>query len=155
MTQVPSCRSLSRAVLPLRGPSNAFPAAVWGAAVASCVAGAFAVASSEGTSGSAFDEAAGAREFFDKETPPEVSSHLHVAGDVAHKRSQFQGMASYSAAMQRFVEANARRGRRVVVVTSGGTTVPLERNTVRFIDNFSTGSRGARSAEYVHLSWLR
>lgn len=128
MTQVPSCRSLSRAVLPLRGPSNAFPAAVWGAAVASCVAGAFAVASSEGTSGSAFDEAAGAREFFDKETPPE-------------------GMASYSAAMQRFVEANARRGRRVVVVTSGGTTVPLERNTVRFIDNFSTGSRGARSAE--------
>ena len=87
MTQVPSCRSLSRAVLPLRGPSNAFPAAVWGAAVASCVAGAFAVASSEGTSGSAFDEAAGAREFFDKETPPEVSSHLHVAGDVAHKLS--------------------------------------------------------------------
>jgi phosphopantothenate-cysteine ligase len=32
-------------------------------------------------------------------------------------------------------------------VTSGGTTVPLERNTVRFIDNFSTGSRGGKSAE--------
>jgi len=38
-------------------------------------------------------------------------------------------------------------GRRVVLVTSGGTTVPLERNTVRFIDNFSTGSRGGKSAE--------
>ncbi len=37
---------------------------------------------------------------------------------------------------------------RVVVITSGGTTVPIERNTVRFIDNFSTGVRGARLAEY-------
>jgi len=33
-------------------------------------------------------------------------------------------------------------------VTSGGTTVPLERQTVRFIDNFSAGTRGATSAEY-------
>ena len=38
--------------------------------------------------------------------------------------------------------------RKVVVVTSGGTTVPLEKRTVRFIDNFSTGTRGATSAEY-------
>eukprot|EP00041_Stephanoeca_diplocostata_P007735 m.111754 g.111754 ORF g.111754 m.111754 type:complete len:90 (+) comp17010_c0_seq2:97-366(+) len=38
--------------------------------------------------------------------------------------------------------------RRIVVVTSGGTTVPLEKNTVRFLDNFSTGNRGAASAEY-------
>jgi len=36
----------------------------------------------------------------------------------------------------------------VAVITSGGTTVPLEKNTVRFIDNFSTGTRGARLAEY-------
>jgi phosphopantothenate---cysteine ligase (ATP) len=38
--------------------------------------------------------------------------------------------------------------RKIVVVTSGGTTVPLERNTVRFVDNFSGGNRGAASAEY-------
>ena len=38
--------------------------------------------------------------------------------------------------------------RRVAIVTSGGTTVPIERKTVRFIDNFSTGLRGARLAEY-------
>ena len=38
--------------------------------------------------------------------------------------------------------------RRVVLVTSGGTTVPLENQTVRFIDNFSAGTRGATSAEY-------
>ncbi|CCH59433.1 hypothetical protein TBLA_0B06070 [Henningerozyma blattae CBS 6284] len=36
---------------------------------------------------------------------------------------------------------------KVVLVTSGGTTVPLENNTVRFIDNFSAGTRGASSAE--------
>ena len=33
-------------------------------------------------------------------------------------------------------------------MTSGGTTAPLERSAVRFIDNFSSGSRGAASAEY-------
>ena len=37
---------------------------------------------------------------------------------------------------------------RIVLVTSGGTTVPLEANTVRFLDNFSAGTRGSASAEY-------
>lgn len=37
---------------------------------------------------------------------------------------------------------------KIVLVTSGGTTVPLENNTVRFIDNFSAGTRGSLSAEY-------
>ncbi|KAJ2844354.1 Phosphopantothenate--cysteine ligase cab2, partial [Coemansia erecta] len=36
---------------------------------------------------------------------------------------------------------------RVVLITSGGTTVPLENNTVRFVDNFSAGTRGSCSAE--------
>lgn len=44
--------------------------------------------------------------------------------------------------------AKMGRGDNLVVITSGGTTVPIERNTVRFIDNFSTGVRGARLAEY-------
>ncbi|KAL9027950.1 MAG: hypothetical protein Q9196_003601 [Gyalolechia fulgens] len=43
---------------------------------------------------------------------------------------------------------HSKHGRRVVLVTSGGTTVPLENQTVRFIDNFSAGTRGATSAEY-------
>lgn len=47
-----------------------------------------------------------------------------------------------------FISAHAAARRRVVLVTSGGTTVPLERNTVRFIDNFSAGTRGAASAEH-------
>ncbi len=33
------------------------------------------------------------------------------------------------------------------MITSGGTTVPLEEKTVRFIDNFSIGTRGSISAE--------
>lgn len=36
----------------------------------------------------------------------------------------------------------------IVLITSGGTTVPLEHNTVRFVDNFSAGTRGSASAEY-------
>lgn len=45
---------------------------------------------------------------------------------------------------------------RFALVTSGGTTVPLERNTVRFIDNFSTGTRGAACAEALlaHGYWV-
>ncbi|GAB2227319.1 hypothetical protein Droror1_Dr00009135 [Drosera rotundifolia] len=35
-----------------------------------------------------------------------------------------------------------------VCVTSGGTTVPLEQRCVRYIDNFSSGHRGAASTEY-------
>lgn len=38
---------------------------------------------------------------------------------------------------------------RVVCVTSGGTTVPLEKRCVRYIDNFSSGHRGAASTEYI------
>ncbi|EME39053.1 hypothetical protein DOTSEDRAFT_66993 [Dothistroma septosporum NZE10] len=47
-----------------------------------------------------------------------------------------------------FIEQHAEQGKRVALVTSGGTTVPLENQTVRFIDNFSAGTRGATSAEY-------
>ncbi|KJA25514.1 hypothetical protein HYPSUDRAFT_404010 [Hypholoma sublateritium FD-334 SS-4] len=47
-----------------------------------------------------------------------------------------------------FVTKQAKEGRSVVLVTSGGTTVPLELNVVRFLDNFSAGTRGATSAEY-------
>lgn len=35
---------------------------------------------------------------------------------------------------------------KLAVVTSGGTTVNLEKNTVRFIDNFSKVQRGVRDS---------
>lgn len=53
-----------------------------------------------------------------------------------------------SATAAEFVQRHMREGRKVVLVTSGGTTVPLEKNVVRFLDNFSAGTRGATSAEY-------
>ncbi|KAF9467781.1 DNA/pantothenate metabolism flavoprotein [Collybia nuda] len=52
------------------------------------------------------------------------------------------------AGVKEFVARQAKEGRNVVLVTSGGTTVPLELNVVRFLDNFSAGTRGATSAEY-------
>lgn len=50
--------------------------------------------------------------------------------------------------IKEFVHKHSLAGKRVVLITSGGTTVPLENQTVRFIDNFSAGTRGATSAEY-------
>ncbi|KAF5199266.1 Phosphopantothenate--cysteine ligase [Thalictrum thalictroides] len=49
-----------------------------------------------------------------------------------------------------FIEQNfsSSGNRRIVCVTSGGTTVPLEQRCVRYIDNFSSGHRGAASTEY-------
>jgi len=57
-------------------------------------------------------------------------------------------LENHSALAKAFIDTHAAEGRRLVLVTSGGTTVPLERQTVRFIDNFSAGTRGATSAEY-------
>ncbi|KAJ7032031.1 DNA/pantothenate metabolism flavoprotein [Mycena alexandri] len=57
-------------------------------------------------------------------------------------------LAQDIADVQAFVARQAAANRNVVLVTSGGTTVPLELNVVRFLDNFSAGTRGATSAEY-------
>ncbi|KII87857.1 hypothetical protein PLICRDRAFT_690760 [Plicaturopsis crispa FD-325 SS-3] len=53
-----------------------------------------------------------------------------------------------TAGVKEFIRRQVERRRKVVLVTSGGTTVPLELNVVRFLDNFSAGTRGATSAEY-------
>lgn len=50
--------------------------------------------------------------------------------------------------LKEFCERHNTLQNRIVLVTSGGTTVPLEHNTVRFVDNFSAGTRGSSSAEY-------
>jgi len=56
-------------------------------------------------------------------------------------------LETYSNLVSTFIDKH-QSSRPIVVVTSGGTTVPLETNTVRFIDNFSAGTRGATSAEH-------
>ncbi|GMH14817.1 hypothetical protein Nepgr_016658 [Nepenthes gracilis] len=56
--------------------------------------------------------------------------------------------------LKNFIEQNSQLSgngtscRKIVCVTSGGTTVPLEQRCVRYIDNFSSGHRGAASTEY-------
>ena len=57
-------------------------------------------------------------------------------------------LGKHTALANAFVKHHHGQSRRVVLLTSGGTTVPLENQTVRFIDNFSAGTRGATSAEY-------
>jgi len=54
--------------------------------------------------------------------------------------------------LKEFVAKHMTAKRRIALVTSGGTIVPLENRTVRYIDNFSIGSRGAISAEYFLLN---
>lgn len=49
--------------------------------------------------------------------------------------------------LEAFLESASKRNLLVAFITSGGTAVPLEVNMVRFLDNFSSGSRGALSAE--------
>lgn len=59
--------------------------------------------------------------------------------------NSIDSMDIYSMDIDSFIKVNSNRP--IVCVTSGGTKVPLEKNVVRFIDNFSRGDRGALSAE--------
>lgn len=62
------------------------------------------------------------------------------------------GLKEVSKKLLEFLEfhktAGTLQSKKIALVTSGGTTVPLESNTVRFIDNFSAGTRGSLSTEY-------
>jgi phosphopantothenate---cysteine ligase (ATP) len=77
-----------------------------------------------------------------------VSAAEHVEEDYFQSNPPPKELAQTIELTQAFVKIHASAGRRVALVTSGGTTVPLENQTVRFIDNFSAGTRGATSAEY-------
>jgi len=57
-------------------------------------------------------------------------------------------LATREQQLEKFCCQQSKEGRPIALVTSGGTTVPLELNTVRFVDNFSSGARGSASAEY-------
>lgn len=58
-----------------------------------------------------------------------------------------QNLERSRAQLDAFVAASVAQQRRIALVTSGGTTVPLESRTVRYVDNFSTGTRGALCTE--------
>lgn len=72
------------------------------------------------------------------------------ASDYFDNNPAPKSVANHQALVREFIDFHLQKSptRRIVLVTSGGTTVPLENQTVRFIDNFSAGTRGATSAEY-------
>jgi phosphopantothenate-cysteine ligase len=74
--------------------------------------------------------------------PAEAESHYFKTNPPP------RALEKHSTLAREFINRHVEDNRRVVLVTSGGTTVPLENQTVRFIDNFSAGTRGATSAEY-------
>ncbi|XP_077428810.1 phosphopantothenate--cysteine ligase [Vanacampus margaritifer] len=76
---------------------------------------------------------------------PRLSS---IDGKLAEEFAAPSHVDEVQERMAAFARLNAEAGRRVVLITSGGTKVPLESRTVRFLDNFSSGRRGAQSAEY-------
>ncbi|EGG13896.1 phosphopantothenatecysteine ligase [Cavenderia fasciculata] len=47
-----------------------------------------------------------------------------------------------------FAKHALKQNQKVIVITSGGTLVPIEKNMVRYLDNFSGGGRGASTAEW-------
>ncbi|XP_067099109.1 phosphopantothenate--cysteine ligase isoform X2 [Osmerus mordax] len=75
-------------------------------------------------------------------TTPNAEGKLAVEFAVPSHVEEVRGQ------MGAFAAQHGAAGRRVVLITSGGTKVPLESRTVRFLDNFSSGRRGASSAEY-------
>ncbi|XP_047439115.1 phosphopantothenate--cysteine ligase [Mugil cephalus] len=76
---------------------------------------------------------------------PRISS---IDGKLAEEFAAPSHVEEEKEKMAAFATHHAAAGRRVVLITSGGTKVPLESRTVRFLDNFSSGRRGASSAEY-------
>ncbi|XP_056294288.1 phosphopantothenate--cysteine ligase isoform X2 [Pseudoliparis swirei] len=76
---------------------------------------------------------------------PRISS---IDGKLAEEFAVPSHVGEVKEKMAVFASHHAAAGRRVVLITSGGTKVPLESRTVRFLDNFSSGRRGASSAEY-------
>ncbi|XP_061543069.1 LOW QUALITY PROTEIN: phosphopantothenate--cysteine ligase [Phycodurus eques] len=78
-------------------------------------------------------------------TEPIVSS---IDGKLAEEFTAPSHVDEVRERMTSFARLHAEGARRVVLITSGGTKVPLESRTVRFLDNFSSGRRGALSAEY-------
>ncbi|XP_015948419.1 phosphopantothenate--cysteine ligase 2 isoform X1 [Arachis duranensis] len=78
--------------------------------------------------------------FFDSAPP------LQNRNDIIQKLNHFIQLNSLS--------SENGIGKRIVCVTSGGTTAPLEQRCVRYVDNFSSGHRGATSTEYLFLHLL-
>lgn len=80
----------------------------------------------------------------------DIESGEKQANDFLNRLDEPVDLEDIRQRVSNFCEMHIQNGlesAKFVLITSGGTSVPLERNTVRFIDNFSGGTRGASSAE--------
>jgi len=77
-----------------------------------------------------------------------ISIMTSIEDDYFNDNPQPFFLSSYILQASSFINLHHNKNIPIVLITSGGTTVPLEINTVRFIDNFSAGTRGSASAEY-------
>lgn len=84
----------------------------------------------------------------DRTIPDFPGAKLSEESTYFHKLKPPSYLPEIELQIKQFTAFHQTTHKRVVLVTSGGTTVPLENNTVRFIDNFSAGTRGATLAEY-------
>lgn len=74
-------------------------------------------------------------------SPPRIKMYTFT-GDIPEKER-----VKLQATLETFVGEHAAHHRPIAVVSSGGTACDLEINSVRCLDNFSTGLRGALSVE--------
>jgi phosphopantothenate-cysteine ligase len=72
---------------------------------------------------------------------------MAVIRDNLDAEQLHQWETTHPATVRAFAQHHVTAGLRICVVTSGGTTVPMERNAVRFVTNFSTGGRGSALCE--------
>ncbi|TGJ79446.1 hypothetical protein E0Z10_g9331 [Xylaria hypoxylon] len=108
----------------------------------------FNIAENRPTSRSSISSSSSSQDSMASESSRTTSSSYQVEDAYFSSNPPPKTLPQHVAAAEEFISQHAATNRRVVLVTSGGTTVPLEKNTVRFIDNFSAGTRGATSAEY-------
>ena len=80
-------------------------------------------------------------------TSKSTSINTTASNFFIENASAVSNLSSIQPLLISFIQHHSKTNRPVAIITSGGTTVPLELKTVRFIDNFSTGTRGARCCE--------
>lgn len=90
-----------------------------------------------------------ALEAFFKDTPKPRDFDEKVASVTEFLRFHNDSKRNIALVSVRTRDPHSNLRTNYCIPQSGGTIVPLERNTVRFVDNFSGGNRGAASAEYV------
>jgi phosphopantothenate-cysteine ligase len=80
--------------------------------------------------------------------PPDILGDWHMF--LQHSPPDLEDFGEKARVeVAQFLQGKDSLRSKVACVTSGGTAVPLEKSAVRYIENFSRGTRGARSTEQL------